>query len=137
MDKTYIENNGIGYNANVVDVIKAILGDMVGEVFTFPAGTTLVEEVNVNGVILHVANGKVCSLGDYPLYEEINKIINPSYKLPDYLQNPNIISNFPNSNKNVGDTIAWSPPSHTHPEFKCGLEYSYHILKNDLGANGT
>ncbi len=83
---------------------------------SYPAGDTVIEEINVNGVILHIANGKSCFLGTYHLYEKVMQITTPTYELPNYLEKPNIISNFPSSGKNVGDTIDWRPPSHEHPE---------------------
>ncbi|MDR0484788.1 MAG: YdgA family protein [Alphaproteobacteria bacterium] len=113
---TYIENDGRGYNTEISEIAKLMIEGLMNEVLTFPAGTTLVEEVNVNGVILRVANGKDCTLGEYPLYEEYNKITTPTYKLPNYLEKPNIISNFPDSGKQVGDTVDWRYINHEHPD---------------------
>lgn len=123
---TYVEKDGIGYKAKVEDIAKLLLKDYMEEVLSYPAGGTVIEEINVDGVIIHMANGKEIAIGTYPLYEEYNNITTPTYNLPNYLEKPNIISNFPNSGKNVGDTIDWQVPSHVHPESSYKIETTAH-----------
>ncbi|MDR0483792.1 MAG: hypothetical protein LBH40_00740 [Alphaproteobacteria bacterium] len=111
---TYIENQGIGYKTSISEIAKFLLKDYMGEVLSYPAGDSVVEEINVDGVIIVVANGREIALGTYPLYEEYKNITTATYNLPNYLEKPNIISNFPDSGKLPGDTIDWQVPSHSH-----------------------
>ncbi|MCL2566510.1 MAG: hypothetical protein FWE18_00225 [Alphaproteobacteria bacterium] len=111
---TYIENSGIGYKTGIKDLAAFLLKDHMDEVFLYPSPQTTKEEININGVILGLCNGRVVDIGTYPLYEKYNKITTPTYVLPNWTgADGNIISKG-QLDVDIGSTNQWKPPSHEH-----------------------